>query len=176
MLILRHKKETVRGTSAAVGLPKSTVHHHLQQSKFRSESSGENFWETEQGYHTIVRLVVGTIYIFGVKGGKGAGTLSEFFKMTELDKHAGLSQSSILKIIKRIECLILEYKDAVEKEIRSKVDEIKLILGVDETWFDQMYLVCQELSSGYIFFEEPSDDRKAETWDRFIKKTLYTTT
>jgi len=38
-----------------------------------------------------------------------------------------------------------------------KVADIKLILGVDETWFDKMYLVCQELSSGYIFVEDESE-------------------
>ena len=137
--IFGNKKATVRATAEATGLPKSTVHYHQQQSKLRSNASGEDFWETEQGYHTIVRLVISTIYIFGIKGGQGAGKLSAFFKMTGLDKHAGLSQSTILKIIKRIECLILEYKEAEENKIRGKAAEIKLILGVDETWFDQMY-------------------------------------
>ena len=143
--IFRNKKSTVRETSAATGLPKSTVHYHKQQSKKRSEASDFGIWETEQGYHALVRLVISSIYVFGVKGGKGAGSMHEFFKMSALDKHAGLSESTLLKIIKRIEALILEYREAQEKKIGAKIEEIQLILGVDETWLDQMYLVCQEL-------------------------------
>jgi hypothetical protein len=36
-------------------------------------------------------------------------------------------------------------------------------------------LVCQELSSGYLFFEVPSDKRDAETWDNYLKKTFELT-
>ena len=50
--------------------------------------------------------------------------------------------------------------------------EIELILGVDETWFDKMLLVCQELQSGFIFCEESAEDRSAATWDKHIKKTF----
>jgi hypothetical protein len=38
-----------------------------------------------------------------------------------------------------------------------------------------MYLVCQELSSGYIILETPSDKRDAQTWDEHIKKTFELT-
>lgn len=69
----------------------------------------------------------------------------------------------------------MDYKEAVESEMVEKVAEIKLILGVDETWFDKMYLVCQELSSGYIFVEDESEKRDAATWDSHIKKTFELT-
>lgn len=173
--IFRNKKSTIRETAEATGIPKSTVHYNEQQSIKRSAASGYGFWETEQGHFALFRLVITSIYVFGVKGGKGAGSMHEFFTMNGLDKHAGLSKNSLLKIIKRIESLILEYKEAQEKKITAKIEQIQLILGVDETWLDQMYLVCQELSSGYIFFEESADDRTAATWDEFIKKNLYVT-
>ena len=94
--IFGNKKSTIRETAKATGLPKSTAYHLEQQSKKRSEASGFGIWETEQGQHALVRLVVSSIYIFGVKGGKGAGALHEFFKMSALDQHAGLSQNCIL--------------------------------------------------------------------------------
>ena len=70
----------------------------------------------------------------------------------------------------------MEYKKAVEADMSERVEDIKLILGVDETWFDRMYLVCQELSSGYIFVENESEKRDAATWDSHIKKTFWLTT
>lgn len=173
--IFGNKRSTIRKTAEVTGLPKSTVHYHQKQSEKGSKASNTSIWESEEGYRALVRLVIGSIYVFGVKGGKGAGSMHEFFKMSALDQHAGLSESTLLKIIKRIEALILEYREAQATKIASKIEEIQLILGVDETWLDQMYLVCQELSSGYIFFEESSDQRTSTAWDEFIKKNLYTT-
>ncbi len=169
-------KKTVREISAETNIPKSTVHYHKQKLKERTSDAKTDFWESESGRNLVIRLVIATIYMFALKSGNGAGNLNEFFELLELDKHAGISESTILKIIKRVEALILEYKEAVEKDIKTKVEEIKVILGVDETWFDNMYLVCQELSSGYLFFETASEQRDADSWEAHIKKTLFTTT
>jgi hypothetical protein len=113
--------------------------------------------------------------MFALKSGNGGGRLHEFFKLLKLEHYTGVSETTILKIIKEVEGIILEYKKSVELGISSKAEDIKVILGVDETWFDNMYLVCQELSSGYLFFEVPSDKRDAETWDNYLKKTFELT-
>jgi hypothetical protein len=169
--IFRSKKDTVRATAENAGLPKSTVFHHQKRAEERNQYEESSFWETDIGYRFLIRLVVASIYTFSIKGGLGAGRIKEFFELIRIGTHVGISDSSILLIIKEIEELILDYKKAKELKIKSKVKDIKLILGVDETWFDKMYLVCQELSSGYILFEEVSKDRSAETWHEHIKKT-----
>jgi hypothetical protein len=169
------KEKTVRNISEETGIPKSTVHYHKHKISERISSSETDFWETERGRTFIIRLVIGTIYMFAIKSGGGAGRLQEFFKLLELERHTAISETTILKIIKEVESLILEYKKSVEAGISSKIENIKVILGVDETWFDNMYLVCQELSSGYIILETPSDKRDAQTWDEHIKKTFELT-
>ena len=151
------------------------MNYHKVKITERLEESGTDFWETEAGMNFIIRLVVGTVYMFALKSGNGAGRLREFFELLELNRYTGVSETTILKIIKRVEGLILSYKEAVEGEMSEKAEKIKVILGVDETWFDKMYLVCQELSSGYIFFETPSEKRDAVTWDSHIKKTFELT-
>ncbi len=168
--IFQRMEDSVRSISRKIGVPKSTVHFHKQKISERISDQGTDFWESDLGRQHIIRLVIGSIYVFSIKGGKGAGLLNEFFELLALDKHTGISQSSILRIIRRVEALILEYRDAMEKKMYDKSDEIKLILGVDETWFDKMYLVCQDLSSGYLLVEEPSIQRDAKTWDESIKK------
>lgn len=170
--IFKRKDKSVRKISEETSVPKSTVQYNLTQMKVRQKGSGTEFWDTEEGYEYSIRLVVAIIYFFGVKGGFGAGKLKDFFEMVNLGSHMGISETTILKIIKEIENLLLEYGDAKAKEIKSKVEKIELILGVDETWFDSMLLVCQELQSGFIFCEETAKDRSAETWDIMIKKTL----
>lgn len=173
--IFTRQSKTVRQISAETGIPKSTVQYHKGKISKRITGSGTDFWETEAGMNFIIRLVVGTIYMFALKSGNGSGRLREFFELLELNRYTGISETTILKIIKRVEALILSYKEAVELEMVEKITDIKLILGVDETWFDKMYLVCQELSSGYIFVEDESEKRDAVTWDRHIKKTFELT-
>jgi len=173
--IFNRKEKPIRGIATEINTPKSTVHYHKQQTDKRIDDIGTDFWETDLGYQFIIRLVVAAIFVFCIKSGNGAGRLSEFFRLLQLDNYLPASESVILKIIKQIEALILGYRNASEREIRSKVKQIELILGVDETWFDKMYLVCQELSSGYIFFETESDQKDATTWNEHIKKTLHIT-
>ncbi len=172
--IFGNKKKTIRSTAESTSIPKSTVHYHLQQAEQRNQYPESSFWETEQGNSFLVRLVVATLYTFCIKGGIGAGRVHEFFSFIRIGTHVAISETTILQIIKEIEGLILEYKKAKEAKLKSQVKEIKMILGVDETWFDQMYLVCQELSSGYLFFETTAENRSAETWAGEIKKKSLT--
>lgn len=174
--IFVRKEKPVRLISKETGIPKSTVQYHKEKINSRIEGSGVDFWETEEGMNFIIRLVIGTIYMFALKSGNGAGRLREFFELLKLEHYTGVSETTILKIIKEVEALILKYKEAVEAEITEKAEEVKVILGVDETWFNNMYLVCMELSSGYILFENESEKRDAQTWDDYIKKTFKLTT
>ena len=170
--IFKRKGKTVRAISEEINVPKSTVQHTLTQTKLRQEKFGSDYWNTEEGYRYLIKLVVSSIYFFCVKNGLGAGQLKVYFEMIELGSQMGVSETTILKIIKEVEGLLIDYGDSKTKEIKSKVEEIELILGVDETWFDRMLLVCQDLQSGFIFCEEEASDRSATTWDKIIKKTF----
>ncbi len=171
--IFQRRDKSLRKISEEIKIPRSTVHHNLQQMQKRQSQAGTDFWDTDFGYNFLIRLIISSIYTFAVKGGFGAGKLKSYFEMLNIGSHVAISESVILKIIKQIEGLILEYNLSKTQEIKSKVKEIELILGVDETWFDKMLLVCQELQSGFIFCEESADDRSAATWDKHIKKNFH---
>ena len=168
--IFGKKEKSVRSIAKEIEIPKSTVHYHLQQAEKRNKYPESSFWETQAGNAFLHRFVIATLYTFCIKGGIGAGRIHEFFDMIRIDTHVAISETTILKIIKEIELLILKYKEAKELKIKAMEKEIKMILGVDETWFDKMYLVCQELSSGYIFFESESQTRSSVTWSGEIQK------
>ena len=57
--------------------------------------------------------------------------------------------------MKEIEVQILRYKELQERGIKAQIaaqkTHLEVVLGLDETWLDKMLLVCQELSSGYLF-------------------------
>ncbi len=58
-------------------------------------------------------------------------------------------------MLKEILANILWYKELQEQELKTEASEelknLKVVLGVDETWLEQMLLVCQDLTTNYIF-------------------------
>ena len=141
----------------ALEMPESTVNYQLNKQKERNQYEESLFWESEAGQNFLKRLIVGVLYTFGIKGGIGAGRIEEFFEQIRIHTHVGISPSSILRVLKEIELSILRYKELQEEDIiKSAIyrEELKLVLGLDETWLDKMLLVCQELSSGYLFLKK----------------------
>jgi len=37
--------------------------------------------------------------------------------------------------------------------VAEELKELNAVLGLDETWLDDMLLVCQELTNGYLFLK-----------------------
>src|SRR5262245_26805969 len=89
--IRAHGKQSIRSLADRTGLSKSSVHRHLQALDRRARYPESSFWETEAGRAWLIRLVVATLFVFGLKRGVGAETLSEFFSRLHLEGHVGLS-------------------------------------------------------------------------------------
>lgn len=150
-------KESIRQTSKALGVSKSMVQRQGERIKSSDQYDESEFWESEAGQNFIKRLIVGAIYTFCIKGGVGAGRVEEFMNYIRISTHAGISESSIYRMMKEIEISILKYKELVERGLTqratNKLEELEVVLGLDETWLDKMFLVCQDLSSSYFFLK-----------------------
>jgi len=142
-------------------IPASTVNYHTKKQKERNQYEESLFWESKSGQNFLKRLIIGVLYTFGIKGGIGAERIEEFFEQIRLHTHVGISPSSILHILKEIELHILRYKELQEQDLKKAAiygKQLKVVLGLDETWLDKMLLVCQELSSGYLFLKKNQQD------------------
>ncbi|MFL6180521.1 MAG: winged helix-turn-helix domain-containing protein, partial [Actinomycetes bacterium] len=161
--ICEHGKQSVRHLAARTGLSKSSVHRHLQAIDRRDRYPESSFWETEAGRTWLIRLVVATLFVFGLKRGVGAETLSEFFGRLRLEAHVGCSPSALRCVMHNLERIILETTAAWEKEGIAH-GEIRPVIGaVDETFLQRMMLVCMDLASGYLLMEEVAVDRSYDT-------------
>jgi hypothetical protein len=107
----------VRHLAARTGLSKSSVHRHLQALDRRDRYPESSFWETEAGRTWLIRLVVATLFVFGLKRGVGAETLSEFFGRFRLEAHVGCSPSALRNVMHNLERIILETTAAWEKKV-----------------------------------------------------------
>jgi hypothetical protein len=172
--ILVHGKQSIRRLAEHTGLSKSSVHRHLQAINRRDRYPESSFWETEAGRNWLIRLVVATLFVFGLKRGVGAETLSEFFGRLHLEAHVGCSPSALRSVMQRLEHIILDTAAAWEQEGVAH-GEIRPIIGaVDETFLQRMMLVFMDLASGYLLMEEVAVDRTYNTWYGCINGRLKT--
>lgn len=156
-----NEKASLRKAAAETGVSKSSAHRHKKAVERRNQHPESLMWETEEGQRWLIILVCATLYIFGICRGIGMVTISEFFKRIRLDRHLGVSPTSLQRMITDIEKAVMEYKETYEKNNNGVA---QAVVGVDETFFDKMILVMIELSSGYILLEEPAENRTYETW------------
>jgi Family of unknown function (DUF6399)/IclR helix-turn-helix domain len=159
-----HGKQSIRSLADRTGLAKSSVHRHLQAMNRRDRYPESSLWETEAGRAWLIRLVVATLFVFGLKRGVGAETLSEFFGRLRLDAHVGCSPSALRTVMHLMERLLLETAAAWEQEGIAH-GEIRPVIGaVDETFLQRMMLVFMDLATGYVLMEEVATDRSYATW------------
>jgi hypothetical protein len=89
-----HGTPSMRQLAQGTGLAKSSA-HRLKQARERRDVHPESWvWETEAGRCWLARLVVATLYIFGLKRGVGMDTMSEFFARLRLEKQVGCSPAA----------------------------------------------------------------------------------
>jgi hypothetical protein len=65
-------------------------------------------WETAEGRSWLQRLVVATIYTFGLTRGVGVDTISEFFVRLRLETQVGCSPSALRGVMQALEAAVGE--------------------------------------------------------------------
>jgi IclR helix-turn-helix domain len=167
-------KPSLREVAQQTGLSKSSV-HRLKQAIIRRDRRPESwFWETREGQQWLIRLVMATLYLFGLKRGVGAETLSDFFVRLGLQSQIGCSPSALRHLMQVLEQAILETTQAWEREGVAQGQIGPIIGAVDETFLERLMLVFMDLSSGYLLIEEPAEDRTYHTWHTRVTARLET--
>jgi hypothetical protein len=129
-------------------------------------------WETEEGRQWLTRLVVATLYTFGLTRGVGMDTLSELFARLRLETQVGCSPSALRGVMEALVDMMVETTQGWEHDgvVGGEVREI--IGAVDETFLAQMILVFQDVSTGYMVQEEVADNRTYATWKALVDERL----
>jgi uncharacterized protein DUF6399/IclR-like helix-turn-helix domain-containing protein len=172
--IREHGKQSVRRLAERTGLSKSSVHRHLQVVNRRDRYPESSLWETEAGRTWLIRLVVATLFVFGLKRGVGAETISECFGRLHLAVHVRCSPSALRRVMHTWEHIILDTAAVWEQEGVAH-GEIRPVIGaVDEPFLQRMMLVFMDLARGYLLMEEVAVDRSYAPWYGFAKARLET--
>ncbi|MCP4161657.1 MAG: hypothetical protein GY760_16410 [Deltaproteobacteria bacterium] len=161
-------KLSVRKIAELTGISKSAAHRHKKTILKRNDFPESYLWESEEGLIFLKRLYYGSIILLCVQCGIGAKKLTEFFMFLRLDQHIGVKPSTIKKNANEICEMLGKYK---EEQEQTQLDKpLKIVGGIDETFFNEMILVLMDLSSGYLFVEEESDSKTYDTWYEKAKK------
>jgi IclR helix-turn-helix domain len=165
-------RQGVRRIALQTGLSKSSV-HRLTQAMGRRRVHPESWmWETEEGRHWLTRLVVATLYTFGLKRGVGVDTMSEFFARLRLEKQVGCSPSALRSVMHALEAALLETAGVWEQDACAGNEVREIIGAVDETCLEQMMLVFMDLRTGYLLHEDVAEDRTYATWKAVVDERL----
>jgi hypothetical protein len=165
-------QQSVRQLAHQTGIPKSSVYRLTQAIERRGVHPESWLWATEAGRRWLARLVVATLYLFGCKRGVGMDTMSEFFARLRLETQIGCSPSALRGVMQALEAALLDTAEAWEKEACADGERREIIGAVDETFLEQMILVFQDVSTGYIVQEEVADDRTYATWKAVVEARL----
>ena len=170
--LCENAKQSMRHIAQQTGFSKSSVHRLMQAMERRDVHPESWLWETEDGRQWLTRLVVATLYLFGLKRGVGLDSLSEFFARLRLETQVGCSPSALRGVMQALEKTIMETAQAWEKQATT-TDEVREIIGaVDETFFEHMMLVFMDLKTGYLLLEEVAEDRTYTTWKALVDERL----
>jgi hypothetical protein len=119
-----------------------------------------------------MRLVVATLYTFGLKRGVGVDTMSEFCARVHLEPQLGCSPSALRGVMQALEAALLETAATWEQD-GQVCGEVREIIGaVDETFLERMLLGFMDLATGYLVLEEVADDRTYATWKALVEERL----
>ena len=170
--LCEHGCQSVRRLAHQTGLSKSSVHRLTQAMDRRNRHPESWLWETEDGRQWLIRLVVATLYTFGLKRGVGLDTLSEFFTRLHLETQVGCSPSALRGVMHAGEAVLLETAEAWEQEACVGPEVRESIGAVDETFLEQMLLVLMDLRTGYVLLEAVAEDHTYTTWKAGVEARL----
>lgn len=169
-----HGTQSIRHLAQQTGFSKSSVHRLQQAMAGRNCHPEAWFWETEEGRRWLTRLVVATLYTFGLKRGVGVETISEFFARLRLPTHVGCSPTALRGVMQRLEAVLLAIAQAWEHDGTAHGAVRESIGAVDETFLAQMMLVFLDVPTGSIVLEATAEDRSDATWKALVDERLNT--
>jgi Family of unknown function (DUF6399)/IclR helix-turn-helix domain len=165
--------QTLRALAQALGMSKSSVHRHQQAMQRRQQHPESALWESPAGAAWLKLLVLATVFVFCCQRGVGCETVSAYFKLLRLDRHIGVSVSSVRQLKTQIETNILIYQKQQNQQYRERqVAPLDICAAVDETFFEQVILVLMDLASGFIVLETVTTDSRYETWETHASQAL----
>ena len=163
----------VRATAAEAGVASSTLYHWLgQKAGIDASPASRDYFVSPEGLALLHRIVTAAHLVFVQAGGCGADRVSEFLKLSELDRFVGASHGSQHRVMTRMTELLGTYADAERRRLGAAMAAKTIVVCEDETFHPETCLVAIDADSGLILVEQYSDRRDGATWTKALADAL----
>lgn len=128
------------------------------------------FLQSPEGWEFLTRIVHSVVFVFVVYAGLGVKTFVHWLEESGLSSLVASSYGTWRGIVTEMETKVNEVCSAERMTLAEKMRPKSLTIGLDETFFPEMVLVCADAVSGFLFFETFSEKRDSVSWERAWSK------
>ncbi len=164
---------TQREAATELGVPLET----LRGWRDRVAQSGltpaqRAFFERPDGVRFLAVLLVAALFGMNVCGGLGVAMVRVFFTLTGLHTLIACSETSLLRMRRRMLAAIGAWGDAQDLALAHTMTCKDILACFDENFHERMMLVAMEPVSGFLLVETVADRRDGATWAAILRAAL----
>jgi hypothetical protein len=154
-------------------LPRSTLQHWLRrQRRLDLDPLAARFFDSSPGLAFLHRLEVALHLVFALQGTAGLRLLSQFLRLTGLDRLIAASYGARQRFAARLEEAVGDFADLQRRQLATDMAPRVIAVAEDETFHPATCLVAIEPTSGFLVLEQYAQRRDAATWDAALKQAL----
>jgi len=168
--------QTQRNLAERYEVPRTTLQHWINRKnklKGKFDPNVVEFFESSSGQAWLHGMVISTFVVFHQNGNSGIPCLQNYFKMANIDKFVGSSQTALQNIAKKLDKQIKNFGKEESERLAQNMPHKSITGALDENFImDEMTLILMEPVSNFILAEQIEEKRDAETWERVTKSAL----
>jgi hypothetical protein len=154
-------------------LPRSTLQHWVRRhQRLDLDPLATRFFDSPQGLAFLHRLVVALHLVFSVQGTAGLRLLTQFLRLTQLDRLVAASHGARHQFAALLEQAVGDFAEGQRHRLAAGMAARAITVAEDETFHPATCLVAIEPLSGFLLLEQYAERRDAATWDAALGQAL----
>jgi hypothetical protein len=155
------------------GVPEATLRYWVSRAQAtKAPAAFTAFFESPEGLLVLHRIVIAAVYVLTQICGGGVRTICTFLQLSGLWRVVACGFGTQQSVVKAMEESIITFGEKERERLAAKMQHKRITVTLDETFPCQTCLVASEPVSNFILVEQFADNRRAETWDKALKKGL----
>ena len=170
---LRPQGVSQRQAAQVLDVPRSTLPAwRLSQDSLDACPTVVAFFHSVPGLAFLHRLVIALHVVCVEIGACGIRLVCLFLELTGLNRFVGTSYGTQQKVNRRIEEVIVAYRQEEGQRLAHEMPARDITLTQDETFTGGLCLVGVEPVSNYILLEQAAQGRDHDTWQECMEQAL----
>jgi hypothetical protein len=149
-------------------IPRSTLQEFAKTNENNFSPKVVEFIKSPEGFYFLNKLLMTMMFHFVISGFCGIRQFCFWLEVSGLSNFIASSFNTWREIASNMENKILDFEKKEREILAKNMSEKNVSIAIDETFFKEMCLVGIEPVSNFIFLEQYSEKRDAESWYKCI--------